>query len=255
MKDNTGFFSTLRDSGKTAIPAVTFESDLFHGVSFDLNDASIETVRSIQSLPDVEKIWPAAIFSLPVTGNAVVQEDSLSAWNPHNDTNVARLHASGYLGSDVIVAIVDSGIDYTHPALGGGFGPGYKVEAGYDLVGDDYVLGDAYIPDSDPKDCLGHGTHVAGIIASSNPDLPGVAPSARVRAYKVFGCLDSTMEDVIVNAFLQAYEEGADIINASLGSNQGFPDTPLALVVSKIQAAGVFVAVAAGNSGELGIVC
>lgn len=217
-----------------------------------MSDTTPESLSSIQSLPEVERVWPAAKFNIPVTSEAIVEEDVLSAWNPHNDTNVARVHSLGYLGDDVIVAIVDSGIDYTHPSLGGGFGSGYKVEAGYDLVGDNYEVGGAYVPDGDPIDCLGHGTHVAGIIASSNPDLPGVAPNARLRAYKVFGCSDGTYEDVIVNAFLQAYEEGADVINASLGSNQGFPDTPLALVVSKIQAAGVFVAVAAGNSGETG---
>lgn len=64
------------------------------------------------------------------------------------------------------------GIDYTHPALGGGFGKGHKVIAGYDLVGDAYTGFNTPVPDSDPLDACGadtgasgHGTHVSGIIA------------------------------------------------------------------------------------------
>lgn len=162
------------------------------------------------------------------------------------------MHQAGHFGEDVVIAIVDSGIDYTHPAFGGGFGPGYRVEAGYDLVGDDYVAGGEYKPDDDPMDCLGHGTHVAGIAASGDSYLPGVAPKARLRAYKVFGCGDGTYEDTIVAAFLKAYEDGADVINASLGSNRGFPDSPTALIASTIAAAGVLVVFAAGNSGATG---
>ncbi|KAL0777455.1 hypothetical protein CaCOL14_006973 [Colletotrichum acutatum] len=75
-------------------------------------------------------------------------------------------------------------------------------------------------------------THVAGIVASSYEDLPGVAPDARLRIYNVFGCGGSSMEDVIAQGFIQAYEEGADIISASLGSNAGFPENILALYVS-----------------------
>ncbi|KAL0938388.1 subtilisin-like serine protease pr1c [Colletotrichum truncatum] len=247
--DTEGFFNTLVDSGKDASPAISFNSQLFHGASFDLKNASNGTFEEIQALPEVEKIWPAALFTIPITGKAVVQSE-IPTWNPHNDTNVALAHARGHLGEGVTIAIVDSGIDYNHPALGGGFGQGFKVESGYDFVGDNYEPGDIYIPDEDPSDCNGHGTHVAGIIGSSNEFLPGVAPSAKLRAYKVFGCGGSTYEDVIVAGFLRAHEEGADIISASLGSNRGFSDTPLAEVATSIQAAGTFVSIAAGNAGE-----
>ncbi len=201
----------------------------------------------------MEKVWPASIFSIPSGAEATVSTDGQPTWSPHINTGVNTAHELGYKGDNVIVAIVDSGVDYGHPALGGGFGPGFKVESGYDLVGDDYVLGGPYVPDNDPNDCAGHGTHVAGIIGSSYEVVLGVAPSARLRSYKVFGCGTSTYEDVIIEAFIMAYEDGADVINASLGCNQGFPDGPLAIVTSTIQAAGVFVAVAAGNAGETGM--
>ncbi|KAH6988981.1 peptidase S8/S53 domain-containing protein, partial [Ilyonectria sp. MPI-CAGE-AT-0026] len=232
-----------------------FDSELFHGASFDLNAADNQTVADIEALDEVERIWPAAYMTIPVSGSAVVQDSSKSsypAWTAHNDTKVAKMHALGYYGEDVIIALVDSGIDYTHEAFGGGFGEGFRVDAGYDLVGNDYVVGGEYIPDDDPMDCLGHGTHVAGIAASGDGYVPGVAPKARIRSYKVFGCEDGTYEDVIVAGFLRAYEEGADVISASLGSNRGFADTPTAEVATAIQAKGALVLFAAGNSGDMG---
>ncbi|KAJ4307856.1 hypothetical protein N0V84_012449, partial [Fusarium piperis] len=244
------------DSGKDVTPSLVFDSEVFRGVSFDVKNATNNTLAEIEALPEVAKIWPAAFFHVPVEGSAAVADgDSrlkYPAWGVHNDTNVAAMHQAGHFGEDVVIAIVDSGIDYTHPAFGGGFGPGHRVEAGYDLVGDDYVSGGVYKPDDDPMDCMGHGTHVAGIAASGDLDLPGVAPKARLRAYKVFGCGDGTYEDIIVAAFVRAYEDGADVINASLGSDRGFPDSPTALIASKIAAAGVLVVFAAGNSGATG---
>ncbi|KAI8649528.1 hypothetical protein NCS55_01452800 [Fusarium keratoplasticum] len=250
------FYSVLQDSGQDVTPSLVFDSEVFRGVSFDVKNATNNTLAEIEALPEVAKIWPAAFFHLPVEGSAAVADSdsrlTYPAWSVHNDTNVAAMHQAGHFGEDVVIAIVDSGIDYTHPAFGGGFGPGYRVEAGYDLVGDDYVAGGEYKPDDDPMDCLGHGTHVAGIAASGDSYLPGVAPKARLRAYKVFGCGDGTYEDTIVAAFLKAYEDGADVINASLGSNRGFPDSPTALIASTIAAAGVLVVFAAGNSGSTG---
>src|SRR5690606_39309916 len=81
---------------------------------------------------------------------------------------------AGSTGAGVTVAVLDTGIDYTHPDLGGGFGPGHKVVGGYDVVNDD----------PDPMDDHGHGTHVAGIVAAGG-QLRGVAPAATLPAYKV----------------------------------------------------------------------
>ncbi|VUC21929.1 unnamed protein product, partial [Clonostachys rosea] len=254
--DTSGFYNTLAESGKDITPSLNFNSQFFQGVSFDVAHTDNKSIADIQALPEVEKVWPAAVFTTPTTGAATIVDGNsrlnYSSWNAHSDTNVDLLHKAGYFGKDVVIAFVDSGIDYNHPAFGGGFGPGHRIEAGWDFVGDDYTFGGAYHPDSDPMDCAGHGTHVAGIAASGDADLPGVAPQARLRAYKVFGCGTSTYEDVIIAAFLKAYEDGADVINASLGSIQGFPESATALVINSITAHGVFVAVAAGNSGTSG---
>lgn len=251
-----GFFDVLAARDDTdVVPVTTFDSTLFHGASFDLVNASSDALEELESLPEVESIWPAAFFTIPAStsGVKIVSSGEAPSWNPHNDTGVAEAHARGYRGEGAVIAIVDSGVDYTHPSLGGGFGPGFKVESGHDFVGDDWAVGLPYAPDDDPKDCDGHGTHVAGIIASDYAEVPGVAPAARLRAYKVFGCGAGTYEDVIIAAFIRAHEDGADVINASLGSDRGFPDGPLAVVATAIQAAGTFVSIAAGNSGFAGM--
>lgn len=151
------------------------------------------------------------------------------------------------------MGIVDTGIWYTHEALGKGFGKGKKVAGGWDFVGDGWVVGGERKPDADPLDENGHGTHVAGILAGSVGGWKGVAPEAELHSYKVFGPSESTSTSIIIEAFFQAYEDGMDIITASLGSASGYSDNnPLALVANRIAAEGVLVTVAGGNTGSVG---
>jgi subtilisin family serine protease len=90
--------------------------------------------------------------------------------------NVPKVWAeTGATGKGITIGIIDTGIDYTHPALGGGMGASFKVQGGYDFVNDD----------NDPLDDNGHGTHVAGIAAANNEQLKGAAPDAKLYAYKV----------------------------------------------------------------------
>ncbi|KAG6314457.1 hypothetical protein E4U22_008757, partial [Claviceps purpurea] len=83
----------------------------------------------------------------------------------------------------------------------------------------------------------------------------GVAPEAELLMYKVFsdepGPSDTT-EDVLIQAFCDAYSAGADVISASVNRPNGFVDSPWALVASRIAEKGVFVSIAAGNEGENG---
>ncbi|KAJ0113815.1 subtilisin-like protease [Diaporthe amygdali] len=250
-----GFYqSVAQETNITTKPALNFTSSIFHGASFDLaNESTAADLEEIKALPGVVNIWPVAtVYASPQIESTGVA--NFSQWSPHVLTRVNEAHSLGYDGEGIIIAVVDSGIDYLHPSLGGGFGEGFKVQSGWDFVGDNYTISspDVLFPDDDPIDCLGHGTHVAGIAASSNNNLPGVAPSATLRAYKVFGCSDGTTEDVIALAFIRAFEDGADIITASLGSSQGFPEVLSALVVTRIASQGTFTSVAAGNSGARG---
>ena len=112
----------------------------------------------------------------------------------------------GLSGKGVRVAVIDTGLDYDHPDLGGCFGTGCRVEKGYDLVGDASSPDPASpdfnptpTPDPFPDDCEGHGTHVSGIIGA-NGTITGVAPGVTFHAYRVFGCAGSTTTDIIVEA-------------------------------------------------------
>ncbi|CAF2949473.1 unnamed protein product [Rotaria sp. Silwood2] len=140
-----------------------------------------------------------------------------------------------------------------HPALGGGFGLGYKIQFGYDFVGDSYNGSNSFVPDPDPLDCGGHGTHVSGIIGAIAPTFTGVAPNATLGVYRVFGCNGGSGNDVIIAAFNAAYQAGAQIITASLGSPSGWTEDPLAVVINRIVDAGVSCTFAAGNDGKEGL--
>ena len=155
-------------------------------------------------------------------------------------------------------------IDYNHPALGQCFGPGCLVAYGTDFVGDAYN-DEAYdqddpstypVPDDDPMDCNGHGTHVAGIVAAQadNPfGILGGSPGVTLGAYKVFGCDGSVSNDILIASYNQAYEDGNDIITASIGGASGWSEDPWAVAVQRIVEAGVPCTVAAGNSGDVGL--
>ncbi|MEA3254220.1 MAG: S8 family serine peptidase [Candidatus Altiarchaeota archaeon] len=112
-----------------------------------------------------------------------------------------------------------------------------KVVGGYDFVSND----------PDPMDDQGHGTHCAGI-AAGNGSLLGVAPGARLLAYKVLDYSGGGYEDDIIAAIDKAVVDGADVISLSLGGS-GDPDDALSLAIDNAVDSGVLAVVAAGNSG------
>ena len=149
-------------------------------------------------------------------------------------------------GKGVVVAVLDSGVDYTHPDLGGGFGASFKVIGGYDF----------YNNDSDPMDDNGHGTHVAGIVAANGASHKGVAPDASILAYKVLGSDGNGRESSVIEAIDRALDpnsdgdtsDHADVISMSLGGAGELGD-PLCVAVRNAYDSGVVVVVAAGNEG------
>lgn len=153
------------------------------------------------------------------------------------------------------MGVIDTGVDYLHPALGGCFGPGCLVDQGYDFVGDDYTGANLPKPDDDPRDtCNGHGTHVTGIIAANDTTkgFTGVAPSVHIGAYRIFGCHGSSSDDMIMKAMERAYKDGMDVINMSLGDN-GWPESPASLLADVLALKGMIVCAAAGNEGSQGV--
>jgi subtilisin family serine protease/Tfp pilus assembly protein PilW len=157
----------------------------------------------------------------------------------------------GTRGRGVVVAIIDTGIDYRHWALGKGFGPGFKVAGGYDFASDD----------NDPIDDYGHGTHVAGIVAGTTAPVLGVAPDATLLAYKVLDKEGSgNLSDIIagVERAIDPNNDGdpsdhADVVNMSLGGPLEWDD-PLVRAVERGIAAGAVFALSAGNRGRVGTI-
>ena len=143
--------------------------------------------------------------------------------------------SKGFEGNGIKIAVIDTGIDYTHQDLFG-FGPNGKVVGGYDFVDND----------GQPMDTNGHGTEVAGIIAADG-NLKGVAPKAKLLAYRVSATGEAVSSEFIVSAINRAINDKADIINISLGINK--TNEELDTAVSKAVKNGIVVVTAAGNSG------
>ncbi|KAI8088927.1 peptidase S8/S53 domain-containing protein [Halteromyces radiatus] len=206
----------------------------------------------------IKRTWPVRVVSTPnVEFSTAIQTNVASAlFEFYNTTGVNRVHEEFNLrGKGIKVGIIDTGVDYTHPALGGCFGPGCRVAFGYDFVGDEYNGENDATPDPDPRDiCNGHGTHVAGIVGAKDlvKNFTGVAPEATLGAYRIFGCAGSSADDIIMKAMERAYLDGMDIINLSLGDN-GWPKSPASLLADKLALLGMAVCAAAGNEGEKGI--
>ncbi|KAI9150495.1 C6 finger domain transcription factor dbaA [Paramyrothecium foliicola] len=228
-----------------------YHSTVFYGANVETESYSLE---DIAALPNVARVWPNRIFK-PTQSETVPDADlDPTLYDVHNFTGVRALHDKGIFGKGVKVAVVDTGIDYTHPDLGGGFGKGFKVEGGYDFAGNgSWPRRGPKFPDEDPMDIMGHGSHVAGIVAGKGKNWSGVAPEATLYAYKTSALPDGLTDDAInIDAFLLAYEDGVDIITASIGLGGGWSEGAWEEVATRLAKEGIVITVSVGNGGERG---
>lgn len=154
--------------------------------------------------------------------------------------------AAGASAEGVTVAILDSGIDATHSDLAG------LVDASRSV---------AFVPNANPNipawgDDYFHGTHVAGTVASNGLGTAGVAPHATLMAVKICGAFFGCPFDAIISGIIYAADNGADVINMSLGGfvgksfeGGGQLNAVLNQVMNYASRAGVVVVSAAGNDG------
>lgn len=142
-------------------------------------------------------------------------------------------------GKGMTVGVIDTGIDYTHPDLKRNY------IGGHDLVdGDD----DPMETKSKTGQSTLHGTHVAGIIAA-NGKIHGVAPDAKVIAYRALGPGGSGTTEQVLAAIEEAIKDKVDVLNLSLGNSINGPDLPISLALNKVSEKGIVAVTSSGNSG------
>ena len=251
---------------------------LWNGISVSVAPSQVATLESV---PGVKAVYPVHTVSLPDFKSEGSGGADIELKNAVGLTGADIAHNElGLDGSGVTIAIMDSGVDYTLPELGGCFGPSCKVRGGFDLVGNDYnatstspAFQPVPHPDGDPLPCdpnfadrqevlgagtsdSGHGTHVAGIAAADghgDGQVVGVAPGAKLLAYRVFGCNGSTDTDVMIHAMELALADHADVLNMSIGSAfSNWPESPEAVASDNLVDAGMVVVASIGNSGANG---
>ncbi|MFK7734479.1 MAG: S8 family serine peptidase [Pirellulaceae bacterium] len=176
---------------------------------------------------------------------------SRTDWNV-NAVNAPESWAQGYTGEGITVAVVDTGVDLDHPDLATnifvnpGEIPGNGIDDDQNGYIDDVSGYDFVNNDSNPDDGNGHGTHVAGTIASLNngSGSTGVAPNATILPVKVLSDAGSGSNFSVAAGIRYAADLGAEIINLSLG---GGYSRAIQSAVSYANSLGSIVIAAAGN--------
>ncbi|CAM2007711.1 S8 family peptidase [Acanthopleuribacter pedis] len=205
---------------------------LIHAVAIEADAATAARIRDLPGVIAVSPNQRRHVRPTAITRMAAPAQQTKET----PDTN---------RGEGRVIAIIDTGVDYSHPDLGGGFGPEFKVIGGYDFVDND----------SDPMDGHWHGTHVAGI-AAGDGQVKGIAPKAKLLAYRVLGPFGGLDTDIIAALERAAdpdqnplTDDAADVVNLSLGG-PGHADDILSKAVDAAVEIGMVVVVAAGNNGN-----
>lgn len=227
----------------------------YHIVNGMAVTATKEVAEKIATFADVEKILPNETREL----NTTVSKDTEA---PKSDIanvewNVDRVGAPGawdmgFDGSGVVVASIDTGVQYDHPALAEKY-RGYDAATGE--VDHTYSWFDATAGEGTPYDDQGHGTHVTGTMVGSEPDgtnQVGVAPGAKWIAVKAFTAAGGTDADLLEAAEWILAPNGdasmaPDVVNNSWGGGPGLDEWYRDVVVAW-RAADIFPEFSAGNT-------
>lgn len=229
----------IRKSNLKSATVPEIKQELYNTINaviIESNDIEIETIKTLSNVKSIlrnERIQ----FRKEANSNNIQKATSISA---------ERISSEN--GAGIKVGIIDTGIDYKNPALGGGFGPKYKVAGGYDLENND----------NDPMDDDGHGTAVAGVIAASG-QLSGVAPEATLYAFKALNSWGWGWSNNIILALERCVDpnldnnlsDHMDVVNMSVGQYFLIPEqkTTLFSIFKHMNELNMIVCVAAGNEG------
>ena len=220
-EDAVNFFS-IQSMADAAGCRVKRDLPLIFSFSTEVNEKNLQKLLQNKG---VKKVW----YDREVRAVLDVAAPSVGS---------GYLWESGYTGKGIGIAVLDTGI-YNHPDLDG------RITGFRDLINNK----------SETYDDNGHGTHVAGCAASSGKKYTGPAPQADVIGVKVLSKIGSGSLSIVIEGVqwcIQNQEQyRIRIINLSLGSetSQSYKDDPVCQAVEKAWDSGIFVCVAAGNSG------
>ncbi len=217
----------------TALGLGIYRVDLARGVDLD------KAITLFAGQPDIRSAARDSIVSVAQTPN----DPRLSElWNLQKIDAPQGWNATTGTGR-TIVAVIDSGVDYTHPDLAANIWTNTIDGATNGLHGYDFSANDA-----DPMDENGHGTHVAGIIGATGNNgvgVSGVAQRTQLMALRFMDANGNGFTSDAVRAMDYAISHGAKILNESWGGSAA--DPTLAAAIERARAAGVIVVIAAGN--------
>jgi len=216
--------------------------------------ALIDDLQAVDVVAGAERGRVAAV-PLGGSGDRHGPGRGASAW-AHEMIGVPEAHRLTQGDEQIVIAVLDTGLDLQHPEVVD------RLEPGRDFVdildGADEFLGDSVGADDTADDPgVGHGTHVAGIIAGGGRAMPrGVVPACRILPVRVLGALrrgerviGAGLVDNINGGIKWAVDRGASVINMSLGIRHEGGGLPHAEVVNYARRRGVVVVAAAGNDG------
>jgi len=279
--EREGVLASIREAVAGVVPdaSVTVEYEYHHalqGVALRAPAGSLEAIRGVNGVASAffereSRVWGGA------DSEGGIRTSRLATQDPDNLSSqvMMRTDRVAQKGEGMVIAIVDTGVDMTHPALNGALSgspalDSEKVAALLPQLGEgkngtyvsekfpfayDYADGDNDASPA-PDDSGSHGTHVAGIAAGNADKIMGTAPEAQVIVAKVSRSKTGEYPD---SALLAALDDMAvlrpDVVNLSLGQTGGMDneaDSVYASVYKNLQDAGVSVNAAAGNEYSAG---